>query len=119
MLGLLVNGAAMVEEEVERLKRNLSTITSETRIKAGAGMKSTWRDVSNSFEGAKVRLGPAGRGVEPYQRKLSKGTKAFLGKAETRARIMVGRTIDRTIVELEKVRRRLGEDSRDRGWHAA
>ena len=56
--------------------------------------------------------------VEPYKGKLKHGTKVFLGKAEVRTRRALKETIERTIDELEKVERRLDEDS-GRGWYAA
>jgi hypothetical protein len=119
-LGILVVGAEKVEAGVEDLKRNLRTMTEETRakVKGDQSLRTTWHELTSSVNGTRSHLQPVIRKVEPYRGKLAHGTKVFLNKTETRARRTLRGTIERTIDELEKLKRRL-DDNPGRGWHAA
>jgi hypothetical protein len=119
-LGILVVGAEKVEAGVEDLKRNLKTISKETKakVKGDQGLRTTWHELTSSVNGTRSHLKPVIRKVEPYGGKLKNGTKVFLSKTEIRARRTLRGTLQRTIDELEKLKRRLDDDP-GRGWHAA
>ena len=104
-MGVLVSGAMKVEEGVERLKRNAIAITEETRAKANARLRPAWTNVRGSLNGARAR--PIMRRIEPIPNKLEHDAKALLDGAEFRTRGALTGIIERTIVELEKVKRRL------------
>ena len=115
-MGILVTGAVKVEEGVDRLKRNVRTITEEARSRAGARLKPTWAHVRSSVENPRVK--PIIGRMKPIPDRLERDTKILLDKAECRTRTALTRIIDGTIVELEKVKHRLSQDSQRR-WHAA
>jgi len=115
-LGVLVTGAVKVEEGVDRLKRNVRTIAEGTRSRAGVKLKPAWTHVKSSLENPRVK--PIIRRMEPIPNRLERDTKILLDKAEFRTRAVLTRIVDGTIVELEKVKHRLSQDSQRR-WHAA
>jgi hypothetical protein len=104
----LVSGAVKVEEGVERLKRDAVAITEETRSKANATLRPTWTNVRKSLKGPRAK--PIIRRIKPLPNKLEHDTKAILDKAEFRTRVALTGMIERTIVELEKVKRKLDRD---------
>lgn len=99
-MGLLVSGAEKIEEGMEHLKRNLRLLTKETKARTDPHVESAWKGARSSVEGAKAEIKPLLQKVE-YQ------SKAFLDRAEVRARYMVMDVIDGTIQELEKIKREL------------
>lgn len=105
-MGVLVSGAVKVEEGVERLKRDVHAITQETRAKAEAKLRPTWTNARESLKGPRTK--PIIRRIEPN--KLEHGAKALLHKAEFRTRTGLTGIIERTIVELEKVKRKLDQN---------
>ena len=107
-MGVLVSGAVKVEEGVERIKRNALTITEETRAKANARLRPTWTNVRESLN--RPRAKPIIRRIEPLPNKLEHDTKALLDKAEFRTRVALTGIIERTIVQLEKAKRKLDRD---------
>lgn len=107
-LGVLVSGAVKVEEGVERLKRNALAITEETRAKANAKLRPTWTHVKGSLNGPRAK--PIIRRIEPLPNKLERDAKALLDKAEFGTRVALTGIVERTIVELEKVKRKLDQN---------
>ena len=107
-MGVLVSGAVKVEEGVERLKRNAHAITEETRAKANAKLRPTWTNVRESLKG--LRAKPIMRRIEPLPNKLEHDAKALLDEAEFRGRVALNGIIERTITELEKVKRKLDQN---------
>lgn len=108
-LGALVSGAVKVEEGVERLKRNALAITEETRAKANARLRPTWTNLRESLNGHRAK--PIIRRIEPLPNKLEHDAKALLDKAEFRTRVKLTGIIERTIMELERVKRKLDHNS--------
>jgi chromosome segregation ATPase len=123
-MGVLVVGAAKVEEEMDRLKRNLRAVALETKAKAkrDQGLAAAWQQVEHSLDEAQAQINQVVRKIEPHQAGLQthlrQGTKSFLDTAEVRARRTTKRMIERAIEELERLKRRLDKDS-SRAWHAA
>jgi hypothetical protein len=109
-LGVLVSGAVKVEEGVERLKRDALAITEETRAKAEARLRPTWTNVRRSLKGPRTK--PIIRRIEPLPDKLEHDAKGVLHKAEFRTRGALTGIIERTIVELEKIKRKLDQNPR-------
>jgi len=107
-LGVLVSGAVKVEEGVERLKRDALAITEGTRTKANARLGPTWTNVRKSLNGYRAK--PIMKRIEPLSNKLEHDGKALLDKAEFRTRLALTGIIERTIVELEKAKRKLGRN---------
>ena len=107
-LGVLVSGAVRLEEGVERLKRNALAITEETRAKANARLRPTWTNFRESLNGHHAK--PIIRRIEPLPNKLEHDAKALLHKAEIRTRVALTGIIERTIVALEKVKRKLDQN---------
>jgi len=107
-LGVLVSGAVKVEEGVKRLKRDALAMTEETRAKAEARLRPTWTNVRKSLKGPRTK--PIIRRIEPLPNKLEHDAKAFLHKAEFRTRAALTGIIERTIVELEKVKHKLDQN---------
>jgi len=115
-LGVLVTGAAKVEQEVERLRRNARMMTEQTRVRASARLGPTWAHVRGSLDGPRVK--PIIRRLEPLPNQIEHATRALLTRAEFRAGLALTGFVDRTIVELEKVKRELDRRFPER-WHAA
>jgi hypothetical protein len=97
-----------VEEGVEHLKRNALAITEEARAKANTRLKPTWTNVRESLHGPRAK--PIIRRIEPLPNKLEHDAKALLDKAEFRTTVALTGIIERTIVELEKVKRKLDQN---------
>jgi hypothetical protein len=114
-LGVLVTGATKVEEGVLRFKRNVRMVT-EQRVRAYARLRPTWAHVRNSLEDPRVK--PIIRRIEPLPNQIEHKTKALLNRAEFRAGTALTDLVDRTIVELEKVKRKLDRRFPQR-WVAA
>lgn len=108
-LGVLVSGAVKVEEGVEHLKRNALAITEETRAKANARLRPAWTNLRESLNGPRAK--PIMRRIEPLPNKLEHDAKALLDKAEFRTRVKLSGMIERTIMELERVKRKLDHNS--------
>jgi len=106
-LGVLVSGAVKFEEGVGRLKRNALAMTQETRAKANARLRPTWTTVRKSLHGPRAK--PIIRRIEPLPNKLEHDAKALLDKAEFRTTVALTGIIERTIVELEKVKHKLDQ----------
>lgn len=117
-MGVLVAGAVKVEEGIDRMKRNLRTMTRETKARADTQIGPAWRDVKNSLWGKGAHLIPVLRKIKPFPKQLEHDTKVFVDRAEVRARMALTGMIERTITELEEVKRRLDRGS-PRGWYAA
>ncbi|MGD0690194.1 MAG: hypothetical protein ABSA50_10535 [Candidatus Bathyarchaeia archaeon] len=107
-LGVLVSRAVKVEECVERLKRNALAITEETRAKANVRLRPTWTNVREALNGPRAK--PIIRRIEPLPNKFEHDAKALLDKAEFRTRVALTGIIERTIVALEKVKRKLDQN---------
>lgn len=107
-MGVLVSGAVKVEEGVERLKRNAFAITGETRTKAKARLRPAWTNVRASLNGPRAK--PIIRRIEPLPNKLEHDAKVLLDKAEFRTRVALTGIIERTILELEKVKRKVDQN---------
>ena len=119
VLGILVVAAEKVEAGVKGLKHNLRTMGEETKARMKRDqLRTSWHELRNSMSGTKSHLRPVIRKAEPYKTKLGHETKLFLDKAEVRTRRALTETIECTIDQLEKAKRRLNHDM-DRGWHAA
>jgi hypothetical protein len=107
-LGVLVSGAVKVEKGVKRLKRDALAITEETRAKANARLRHTWTNVRESLNGPRAKS--IIRRIEPLPNKLEHDAKVLLDKAESRTRVALTGIIERTIVALEKVKRKLDQN---------
>ena len=106
-MGILVVGAEKVEREVEQLKRNLKTLTTESRTRNVAQMHIRWNDVKSSVEGTRARLATVTRRIQPFRNRLENETETLLHRTNINARMMLLGTIDTTIAALEKARRKL------------
>jgi hypothetical protein len=115
-LGLLVRGAARVEEEVGRLSHSARRFTGRTRTRAYTALRPTLARVRNSFQSYQFK--PIMRRVEPLSDEIEHETKVFLGRAEYRAGLALTGFVDKTIIELEKVRQELEQRFPER-WNAA
>ncbi|MGA8904345.1 MAG: hypothetical protein WB661_04975 [Candidatus Bathyarchaeia archaeon] len=115
-MGVLVTGATKVEEEVQRFKRNVRMVTEQRRVRAYARLRPTWAHVRNALEDPRVK--PIMRRIEPLPNQIEHKTKALLNRAEFRAGIALTDLVDRTIVELEKLKRELDRRFPQR-WVAA
>lgn len=115
-MGVLVTGALKVEEGLERLKRNARSISGATKTKANAKLRPTWTQVRNSLK--RSHANPIMRRIEPLPNQLEHDARVLVKRAKFRTSMQLTGLIDRTIVELEKVKRRLGRDS-PTGWSAA
>jgi hypothetical protein len=106
-LGLLVTGAEKVEREVEQLKRNFRSLSRSDRTGTVARIGPSLNTVRASIERTRNRIGPVNERIRPLRDHLEFETKTLLNSANVRSRILLLRTLDRTIVELEKARQRL------------
>lgn len=111
-MGVLVSGAVKVEEGLERLKRNAHVISGQTKAKANARLRPTLIQVRNSLNGPTAK--PIIRRIKPIPRQLEHDAEILLNRAKFRTRVDLTRLIDRTILELEKVRHKLDRNSQPR-----
>ena len=111
-MGILVVGAERFEEGVDHLRRNLVTMTEETRSKAEPRIRSTWKQMHSALEGAEIKLRPVVRRIKPE--KLERDTKIFVVRAQTRTRLLLSEMIGNTITGLEKIKRNIDVDYRKR-----
>lgn len=73
--------------------------------RAYAKWRPTWTHVRNSLEDPRVK--PIIRRIEPLPNQIEHKTKVLLNSSEFRAGTALTDLVDRTIVELEKVKRKL------------
>lgn len=113
-MGILVVGAERVEEGVDHLRRNLVGMTQETRNKADPRIRSRWKQVHSSLEGAELKLRPIVRRFKPASEKLERDTRVLVERAQIRTRVFLSRMIGSTIAGLETIKRNLDNDYRKR-----
>jgi hypothetical protein len=91
-------------------------IAEETKAKAYAGMRPSCAYVKESLEGPRVK--PILQRMRPLQSQIRAKGKSLLSDAEYHAGTAVSGLVDRTIVELEKVKLKLDQRFPER-WQAA
>ncbi len=80
-------------------------------------MRSAWNELDSSLHNAGTRLKPMMQRLDPED-KVELGTRRILAKAEFQARLILTDVIGRTIVGLERVKKRLERGSGTRGYAA-
>ena len=105
-MGVLVVGAEKIEHKIASLKQNLRTVSEEVMANAEAQIRPAWKDVRNSC-GNEFHTKVMIQKINPLRNQVVQGTQAFLNNAEDRARIMAETIIENTILDLEKLKRRL------------
>jgi hypothetical protein len=115
-MGVLVNGADKVEQSLKRVKRKARSINNRTKNNANAKLGRTWTWFENSLKSSPAK--PYVTGVKPLRDQLDRDVRAFVKRVNSRTRTELKGLIDRTIVELEKAKRKLDHDTTP-GWSAA
>ena len=115
-MGVLVTGALKVEEGLEQLKRDARSIGSAKATKANAMLKPKWAQVKNSLNNAQGK--PIIERIELLPNQFEHDARFLWRRARFRTSAELTGFIERTIEELEKVKRKL-EPNLNRGWAAA
>jgi hypothetical protein len=121
-MGVLVNGAIKVEQSFESVKQNARLMGRRTEVVARAKLKPAWIRITNSINTSRpkpiVTKTIIAKAIHPVPNRFQEHADAFVKNAKLRTSAELTMLIDRTIVELEKAKRKLGQGS-SRGWAAA
>jgi hypothetical protein len=114
-MGVLVDGAVNVEQSLARAKRKARSISDRAKSNAKAKLGPTWAKVGNALGSSSK---PYTTGVKPLRDRLGRDVRVFLKRANSRSRAELTGLIDKTIVELERAKRKLDRGTTP-GWSAA